>query len=375
MVDRRRERWKKMRRVRDLGCHLLTSRYQIDDIVRYSVLLDGYGFDHLKVGDHALVTNSSAQYPNAQVLLAAIGALTKRARLSTAVTDPFRRHPVEIAHWVATLDQLTKGRAALGIGAGEFMNIVPYGMEMRKPFTRLREAVEVIKKLWEATPSNPAQYAGEIFSLRNAYLQIRSYQKPHPPLYIGAIRKKTRELAGEIADGWIALSTESPDTMRERVQDIWSGARKQGRGGEIGDSFDVVMTGYTDISDDPEKAYRSVEGAARGGLVWERELLERRTGIKVPEELSVQKMDVTDGSTVQKMNEIMASIPRGLVEEVTLIGKNANDCIHRIEKFLDAGATSVIICNLAQKQEEVFGVYAKEVFPYLRESYGVEGRR
>ena len=49
----------------------------------------------------------------------------------------------------------------LGIGAGEEMNITPYGIEWNKPLTRLKEAVEVIKKLWAATPASPADYTGE----------------------------------------------------------------------------------------------------------------------------------------------------------------------------------------------------------------------
>src|SRR5215467_13060021 len=112
-----------MRRVRELGTHLITSRYRLDELIRYGMLLDNYGYDHIKVGDHTLIANQDAPYPNSQALLPAIGSRTKRVKLSTAVTDPYRRHPVEIAHWVATLDQLTGGRTVLGIGAGEVMNL------------------------------------------------------------------------------------------------------------------------------------------------------------------------------------------------------------------------------------------------------------
>jgi alkanesulfonate monooxygenase SsuD/methylene tetrahydromethanopterin reductase-like flavin-dependent oxidoreductase (luciferase family) len=303
-----------MRRVRELGCHLLTSRYSIEDLLRNSILLDEYGYDHIKVGDHVLVANSSANYPNAHVLLAAIGARTKQVRLSTAVTDPFRRHPVEIAHWIATLDQLTQGRAPLGLGAGEVMNTVPYGIELKRPLTRLREAINVIKMLWEASPSNPASYSGEIFTLKNAYLQIGCIQKPHPPVYIGAIGKKTKELAGEVADGWVTMVVNSSNELRGKIQDIERGAGRSGRR----DDFDVVITSFTDIDDDPERAYKSVEGAARGELVAEREFLEKRTGLKVPEDLSIQRMDVTETQLAKRVNEFSALIPRELVARAGL---------------------------------------------------------
>src|SRR5580693_4362194 len=213
----------------DLGAHILTSRYEPAEIMRYAELLDGYGYDHIKVGDHTLSSDPNTPYPNSQVVLAAVGARTKRARLSTAVTDPFRRHPVEIAQWIATLDQFTGGRAMLGIGAGEEMNITPYGIEWNKPLTRLKEAVEVIKKLWLATPASPAKYAGEIFSLRGAYLQTRPLQRPHPPIYIGAIGKRNREMAGQIADGWFPMATGTPETLSRKFLDVKNGASRSGR--------------------------------------------------------------------------------------------------------------------------------------------------
>jgi alkanesulfonate monooxygenase SsuD/methylene tetrahydromethanopterin reductase-like flavin-dependent oxidoreductase (luciferase family) len=335
--------------------------------MRYAELLDAQGYDHLKVGDHTLSSDPSTPYPNSQVVLAAVGARTKRAKLSTAVTDPFRRHPVEIAHWVATLDQFTGGRAMLGIGAGEEMNITPYGIEWEKPWTRLKEAVEVIKLLWAATPASPADYAGEIFSLKGAYLQTRPLQKPGPGIYIGAIGKRNRELAGQSADGWFPMATETPGTLSRKLLDVRNGASRSGRSLE---RFDVQVTIYTDISEDPDRAYRSVEGAAKGALVWERSMLKERTGLDVPEELSVQRIDVTDREVMKRMSEFMALIPRSLVEEVTATG-TVDACISRLERLLGAGATSVTICNLGQDQEKVYERYSKEIFPYLRENRGL----
>ena len=348
----------------DLGAHILTSRYEPAEIMRYAELLDGYGYDHLKVGDHTLSSDSRTPYPNSQVVLAAVGARTKRAKLSTAVTDPFRRHPVEIAHWVATLDQFTGGRAMLGIGAGEEMNMTPYGIEWQRPLTRLKEAVEVIRLLWAATPATPADYTGEIFSLKGAYLQTRPLQSPGPRIYIGAIGKRNRELAGQAADGWFPMATETPETLSRKLTDVRTGAARSGRDME---AFDVQVTIYTDVSEDADAAYRSVEGAAKGALVWERSMLKERTGLDVPEELSVQKIDVTDREIMKRMSDFMALIPRSLVEEVTATG-TAEACTSRIEKLLRAGATSVTICNLGRDQERVYETYAKKIFPYLREN-------
>jgi alkanesulfonate monooxygenase SsuD/methylene tetrahydromethanopterin reductase-like flavin-dependent oxidoreductase (luciferase family) len=356
-----------MVRLNEFGCHLVTSNYTLSEFFRYATLVDSLGFDHLKIGDHTLIPNPTAQYPNASTLLGALGVLTRNVRLSTAVTDPFRRHPVEIAQSIATLDRITNGRTALGIGAGEAMNLAPYGIEYKKPLQRLKEAVDVIKLLWGATPENPANYIGEIFSLKNAYLQIRPVQTPHPPVYIGAAGPKTRELAGAIAEGWVPVAVESPSTLAKHMLDIERGARMNNRSLE---NFDVAVTVYTDISPDEDEAYRRVAPTVKAMLIQQREVLKELAGISVPQELSLQFLDPTDPRTSEKIREIADSIPRRVVEEVSVIGP-PDECVSRLEKFLKAGATSIIICNLSVEQERVFRTYAEKIIPYLKNEYGV----
>jgi len=351
--------------LREFGCHLVTSNYTLQEFFRLAKLIDSLGFNHLKIGDHTLIPNPSAQYPNANTLLSALGVLTKNVRLSAAVTDPFRRHPVEIAQSIATLDQITGGRTALGIGAGEAMNLVPFGIEYKRPFQRLKEAVEVIKLLWTSTPEKPADYNGEIFSLRNAYLQIRPFQSPHPPIYIGAAGPKTRELAGAVANGWAPVAVESPSTLARHITDVARGAKLNNKTLE---EIDVAVTVYTDISSDREDAYRNVEPIIKSMLIQQREVLKELTGISIPQELSLQHLDPTNPNIMKKIREISESIPRHAVEDVSVIG-TPEECIDKIEKFLKAGATSIIICNLSRDQERVFRIYAERIIPYLREEY------
>ncbi len=356
-----------MARLKEFGCHLVTSNYTFSEFFRYSTLIDALNFDHLKIGDHTLVPNIAAQYPNATTLLSALGVLTRNVRLSTAVTDPFRRHPVEIAQSISTLDRITNGRTALGIGAGEAMNLLPYGIDYKKPLQRLKEAVEVIKLLWSATPDNPANYDGEIFRLRNAFLQIRPVQYPHPPIYIGAAGPKTRELVGEIADGWAPVAVESPTTLAKHIADIEKGAKKWDRSLE---NIDIAVTVYTAVSHDVETAYRQVVPVAKSMLIQQREVLEELSGIKIPKELSLQHLDPTNPKVVEKIKEIAESIPRSVVEEIVAIG-SPDDCIDKLEKFLNAGATSIIICNLSEQQERVYKIYAEKIMSYLKSQYGI----
>ena len=311
--------------------------------------------------------NTRVEYPNAHTILSAIGALTKRIKLSTAVTDPFRRHPVEIAQGIATLDRVTKGRAALGIGAGETMNLEPFGIEWRRPYTTLKEAIEVIKLLWRSSPDDPVSFQGRIFKLDNAYLQLRCHQKPHPPIYVGALGPKTRELTGELAEGWIAVASETPKTFKIHLEDVKRGLAERGIRLE---DFYVSATIYTEVGEF-EEAYKTVEPTARISLVMSREIL-RMMGhkIDVSEELSVQKIKANDAESLRKLSELSKTIPRKIVEQMVAVG-NPDQCISRLEEYLKAGANSLIICSLSRDDDKLYQTYSEKIIPYMKETYGI----
>ncbi|MEM4374031.1 MAG: LLM class flavin-dependent oxidoreductase [Nitrososphaerota archaeon] len=351
--------------LREFGYHIVTSIYSINKVLQLGMLLDKLSFDHIRIGDHVLIPNPDAQYPNAQTILSALGALTKSVKLATAVTDSYRRNPVEIAQAIATLDILTNGRAVLGIGAGEEMNLRPFGIEWSQPLRRLREAVEVIRRLWMASSKQRTNYEGKIFKLTNAYLQVSPIRRPQPPIYIGAAGPKSRELAGEIADGWIAVAVESPKTLKRHLADLERGVRRSGRNME---KIDVDITIYTDISEGSESR-RMVERAAKYMLIQQREVLKELTGLDVPEHLSLQRLDPTDPASATSLEEFAAKIPSSVVEEITALG-SPEDCIRKIEAFLKSGATSITVCCLRNEPEKVIDAYAKDILPYLRETYG-----
>jgi phthiodiolone/phenolphthiodiolone dimycocerosates ketoreductase len=75
------------------------------------------------------------------------------------MTDPFRRHPAQTAQAVATLDRFSNGRVGIGVGAGESMNLLPFGLDWRtENVLRLKEATEVIKLLFDSSSAKPVKY-------------------------------------------------------------------------------------------------------------------------------------------------------------------------------------------------------------------------
>src|SRR6202012_5595648 len=108
------------------------------------------------------------------MMMGAAGAATERIRVGVGVTDTMRRHPAVLAQAALTADHLARGRAILGLGSGERMNITPYGIEGAGPVGRLEEAIEVIRLLWNS--SGPVDFDGKFFRLEDAVLGMHPYK-------------------------------------------------------------------------------------------------------------------------------------------------------------------------------------------------------
>src|ERR1700730_4486355 len=173
------------------------------EAVQLGLYCEKLGFDTLWAVDH-LIDNGGMK-PEPWTTISAIGAQTKKVHFSTGVTDAQRSHPARTAHSVATLAELTGGRVSLGIGAGEAMNLVPFGLPFDKPgirAQRLAEAIQVIRLLWASTRSKPVSFQGTYFQLKNAWLDTPT--KYSPKIFVGALGGSYGlKVAGELGDGWI----------------------------------------------------------------------------------------------------------------------------------------------------------------------------
>jgi alkanesulfonate monooxygenase SsuD/methylene tetrahydromethanopterin reductase-like flavin-dependent oxidoreductase (luciferase family) len=135
--------------------------------------------------------------------------------------------PLDVAEVATTLDVITRGRFALGIGLGyrdfEFENL---GVPKRERASRLVEMVTVLRKLWT---EERVTYEGRHYRLRDVSLTMRPVQRPHPPILIGANFPAAARRAGELADGWIASGNVSIDTLLSVREEYEAGLRAAGR--------------------------------------------------------------------------------------------------------------------------------------------------
>ncbi|HEY8134599.1 MAG TPA: LLM class flavin-dependent oxidoreductase [Candidatus Limnocylindrales bacterium] len=139
--------------------------------------------------------------------LTAAAAVTSTLKVGSFINNVMNRHPAVLARMLATLWDQSKGRVELGIGVGGFAaEEASYGINFPEPPVRvdiLREAVEVIRRLWSG---GPVSYEGQHFQLNDAY----AYPAPEPPprIIVGGEKPGGARLAAMVGDGW---TTNGPD--------------------------------------------------------------------------------------------------------------------------------------------------------------------
>src|SRR5439155_13788160 len=127
--------------------------------------------------------------------LLTIAAATERVRLGPAAFNPLTLHPVELAGQAAGLDLASGGRAYLGLVAGAWLERL--GLDESRPVQRMREAVEIVRRLHGGDRSG---FAGELFKLApDAGLEYEPARR-RVPLLIGTWKRRMAALAGEVAD-------------------------------------------------------------------------------------------------------------------------------------------------------------------------------
>jgi F420-dependent oxidoreductase-like protein len=118
--------------------------------------------------------------------LSALAAVTGRIRLATLATSVGYRNPALLAKSAAGVDQISRGRLTLGIGAGYFESEYrQYGVEVpERPAVRIRQLEEAVRLILGMWSEKRATFHGRYFHVEDAILEPKPIQKPHPPVMI-----------------------------------------------------------------------------------------------------------------------------------------------------------------------------------------------
>jgi phthiodiolone/phenolphthiodiolone dimycocerosates ketoreductase len=332
------------------------------------MLADKTGYDSIFYMDHTNVP----QWKNAIVLdpwvmLSAIAAVTQRVELGTCVTDAIRRHPSNIALAAITLDRVSKGRAILGIGAGEAQNLKEFCIPFEKPVSKWEEQIEVIHTLYNSTPDHTVDYEGKYYKLEQACLQAPPIRKPRPPTYMASGGKRTLELTGKLGDGWLPIGY-TPELFADHRKQIESAMDTYGRTQEEKDNFEMALDIDVYFSDDAEASWAKMKEAVKVSL-FKPEIL-RVHNIKDIEGFDFIKYfteySMSNQDWIIKMREAATKIPDAIARSSTAIG-TPEDIIPTFEKFMEAGVNHFVIRFWGKNYFGSIDKFASHVMPALRE--------
>jgi 5,10-methylenetetrahydromethanopterin reductase len=294
---------------------------RLDTMVALAKEVEQLGFQQIWVCDH---------YHNRYVhsVLAQLALNTRRVQLGPGVTNPYLTHPAVTAAAVATLNELSHGRALLGMSSGDPFFLETVGVKQTKPVTSVREAIHIIRGL---LAGEKVEFEGECFTCRGARLRFRPGN--HIPIYVGGRRERMLRLAGEVADGAL-INASHPVDIEDAVKSIKEGLR---RGGRTQTDFDYVAYLAVSIDSDEKKA----RDAARGVVAF--------VASSAPEEsLAHRSISAEDVEVVRRylrrgdLAKAREAVTDEMLDEFSVCG-GVDILVNRVEELKKIGVTTVVI--------------------------------
>jgi limonene 1,2-monooxygenase len=167
------------------------------------VAMDRLGFDEVWVGEHHSTGWEYIASP--EIFLAVAAERTRHIRLGTGAVSLTYHHPLMVADRIVLLDHLTRGRINFGVGpGGHLSDAAMLGIPAAEIRDRMEQNLEAILHL--LTSTEPLTASGPGWEMHDAVLQLRPYQRPHPPLAIPSLESPFgMALAGRVGAAPLSL--------------------------------------------------------------------------------------------------------------------------------------------------------------------------
>ncbi len=340
------------------------------EVIRDTALLaEKIGFNSYWMPDHLVATGVRRwDALEAWSTLCALALKTKRIKLASGVSDTYRCHPAVLAQKAATCDVLSNGRAILGIGIGEAMNLVPFGIAYDKPVGRTIEAIKVIRRLWS---EEFVDFEGKYYKLNNAVLQPKpsvpiseAKYRSTVPLFIAASSPRTLRVVAKYGDGWLPANL-VPEEYKENLRKIRETAKKHGRDPS---KIEPAHFMYVVVAKDAETAKKAMMLSGKMMLLSRPRILE-----KIGFQPSTYDFEMTFKLVFPRDAESWLAkskeLPDEVVEKAPFLYGTPDDIIDKLDKFVEAGCRHFVINFQVSPRilRETCQLFAEKVIPYFKQ--------
>jgi F420-dependent oxidoreductase-like protein len=278
-------------------------------------------------------------------VLAWLAGQTQTIKLGAAILQVPARAPAASAMAGVTIDKLSNGRFIFGFGpSGPQVSEGWYGVPYAKPWGRTREYIELVREI--VAREGPLEHQGKHYTLplpggEGKALKLNIHPlRTEIPVFIGAIGRKSVEMAAEICDGWIPVFFNVDAFEQTWGEHLEAGFAKGGRQRsdfEVSPSLQVAIDGDLEAAKNVVKAglllYLGGMGSRKTNFYVD---LAHRFGFgDVADEVQRRFQDGDRGGAFE-------SIPDELVDATSLIGSEA-EVAERVERFRGAGIDRLIV--------------------------------
>jgi alkanesulfonate monooxygenase SsuD/methylene tetrahydromethanopterin reductase-like flavin-dependent oxidoreductase (luciferase family) len=263
------------------------------------------------------------------VMLGAIASLTSKIKLGTSIVSMFSRSPATTAMAASTLDNISKNRTIIGIGASTpILAENWHGTKFEYPLKRMKEYVTCFKIISSGETIN---FDGNFFKLKNMKIMHPSSRKKIP-VFLGAVNSGMIKLATDIADGTI-LYLRPFDELKETVQHIRSVTSKKSKNFEISSVFIAAISNrYPELA--RSRAAKTLAFYVAVGKYYS-EFLSSHGFKNEVEQISNDYL--TNG-----IENISKFVTDHMLDSLTICG-TVEDCIRSLKRFVSCGISLPIL--------------------------------
>ena len=328
----------------------------LEEVATGARLAEEMGFEYVGIAD------SQSLARELYITLSVVAMSTQRVLLGPTVSNPLTRHPAVVASAVASLNELSKGRAFLGIGTGDSA-VLNLGL---RP-ARLAELHHYIQSVREMLAGDSAEYRGDRAHVRWSASTTLS---TGVPIAMSAEGPRTLAMAGSIADAAIIHTGLTTDVLQDTVARIREGERAAGR--EPG-SAKVWAFAKCNIADDRDEAIEEIKMAlAASGHHAFRFTLE---GKNVPEEyreaVSVlhREYEAAEHEQVGETRNATLTDELGLTdyfaERFAVVG-TPEECRAKVRDIFESGVDVLLITAIGPSPQTIVRRFGEEVIAPLQ---------
>ena len=317
-----------------------------------------------RLGFHAFFHNDKKWAREVFSRLGAATQCTSTIGLGTSVIDPYTRHAALLAQATATLAELAPGRFRVIMGSGSHFETLP-GYGSAKPVAGLREATELMQRLWRGEKVN---LDGEVVKFKDGSLDWTPTEVPQ--LYIASRGPQILKLAGAVADGVLIGSFATPPGIDYAKRHIQPGLNASNR-----DWRDIRLCSWIYLSlleraDDPVP-----EGIKRGVsfAFWSsRKALSAMVDELAPDASDEFRAFIKEAPhewSPPIMDELRRLLPRGVIDSLALVG-TAPQVVARLKALAAAGVQEIVIWPFPAQGQDMDGFMhklAQDVLPHVSE--------